>query len=43
MPKTQTGLWVIVFFIAILFFILICQNINKSTLGGIEHIKFKLV
>ena len=34
MSKTETGLWVIVFFIAIVFFILICQRSKKSARGG---------
>ena len=33
MSKTETGLWVIVFFIAIVFFILICQSSKKSVYG----------
>ena len=30
----NTGIWVLIFFIAILFFIMICQCSNKSTYGG---------
>ena len=35
MLKTQTSLWVIVFFIAVVFFILLCQSSNKSAYGGL--------